>query len=207
MNNKPIKAIFFDLGNVIVGVDPEAAGRKYHARCKAEEDEILDYIRDSDNMNRYQRGKLTSSQFYNKTCRALRMDMAFNEFYGVWNSMFYPYPETEEIIRAVRKDYPDIKLILVSDTNEAHYEFIKQQYRVLDLLDACILSYEVGRLKPHPEVFNRALNAAGSIPRDTFYTDDRRDYIDAARIMGIRAFQFTGQEQLREQLARCGVRV
>ena len=205
MNKNPIKAIFFDLGNVIVGVDPAIAVKGYSVFAGGKEKALTDYMRYSDNLSRYQEGKLTSSQFYSKTRRYFKMAIDFNEFYRVWNSMFYPYPEVEKIIRSIKKTYPDIKMILLSDTNEAHHTFIKEQYDILGLLDDHVVSYEVGKQKPHPDMFKKALKAAGSIPKDTFYTDDRPELTDAARVMGIRAFQFTGHEQLTEQLAGCGI--
>ena len=52
-----------------------------------------------------------------------------------------------------------------------------------------------------------ALALAGTEARSVFYTDDRADLIKKARAMGIKAFQFTGYEGLREQLAKFGINV
>ena len=206
-DQRSIKAIFFDLGNVIVRVDPVMLEGGYAAYGRIREGQIIDYFMDSDNMNRYMEGKLTSSQFYSRTRRLFKLDIRFHEFYRIWNSIFAPYPEVEEIIRTIRRDYPEIKMILVSNTNESHYEFLRDTYNILDVLDGCVVSHEGGEQKPHPAIFNEALALAGSIPRNTFYTDDRPELISAARVMGIRAFQFVGHEQLRDQLAQFGIRV
>jgi len=207
MNNKTIKAILFDLGNVIVRVLPEIAAKGYSDCCKMTEESFADYITGSDNVKKYQEGKLTSSRFFTRTKNFFKMDIKFREFYDIWNGMFRPYPEMEEIIGTIKKDYPDIRLVLLSDTNEAHYQFLEQQYAVLDLMDERILSYEVGKQKPHPRMFAAALDAAGSIPKNTFYTDDRPELINRARTIGIRAFQFTGHEDLRQQLSAYQIRV
>ncbi|MFC1644344.1 HAD family hydrolase [Candidatus Omnitrophota bacterium] len=207
MNTKSLKAILFDLGNVIVRFDAEKVEKEFGACGKIKEGEFVDYITDSYNTNRYMEGKLTSSQFYNKTRRLFKMDIRFNEFYRVWNSMFYPYPEVEDIIKAISEKYPDIKLVLISNTNESHYEFIRERYKILDLMDAHVVSHEVGKQKPHTDIFNEALRLAESIPKDTFYTDDRLDLIEAARVMGIRAFQFVGHDQLREQLTKYNIHI
>ncbi|MFH1553062.1 MAG: HAD family phosphatase [Candidatus Omnitrophota bacterium] len=207
MNTQLIKAILFDLGNVIVRFDAEKVEKEFGGYGKIKEGEFVDYITDSDNTNRYMEGRLTSSQFYNKTRRLFKMDIGFNEFYRVWNSMFYSYPEMEDIIKAIRKKYPDIKLVLISNTNESHYEFIREQYKILDLMNAHVVSHEVGKQKPHMDIFNEALRLAESIPKDTFYTDDRLDLIEAARVMGLRAFQFVGHDQLRKQLTKYNIHI
>jgi len=210
MNNKTIKAILLDLGNVIVGVDETILGREYASRSKiknASEEEIYDYCRDSYNAKKFMEGRLTASNFYTKTRRLIKLDIKYDEFYRIWNSIFRSIPEMEEAIRALKKRHPEIKLVLISNTNEEHYEFIKKEYEVLRLLDGYVVSHECGKIKPHPNIFKEALRLAGTLPRDTFYTDDRQDLIEAARVMGIRAFQFVGAGDFRRQLARCGVNI
>ena len=202
---KPIKAIFFDLGNVIVNFDVAKTADGYKSCSKARIGDLPNYIQYSENSLKYQEGKLTSSQFYDRTRKIFKMSIKFAEFYEIWNRMFYSSPEVETIIRNIRRTYPDIKLVLVSDTNKAHFEYVRSEYNILDLMDAYILSYEVGKRKPHSDMFKKALKAAGSIPSETFYTDDREDLINGARVMGIRAFQFTGYEELKNRLIQCGI--
>lgn len=187
---KEIKTILFDLGNVIIRFDASILEKTYSSYARIDEGQFIEYLLESDNINKYMEGKLSSSQFYEKTRRHFRMDVGFDEFYRIWNSMFYPYPEMEKIIRSIKKKYPHIKLVLISNTNEEHYKFIKEKYEILKLMDVCVVSHELGRQKPHPDIFNVAMRLAGSIPKNTFYTDDRPELVTAARVMGIRAFQY-----------------
>ena len=206
MSDRSIKAILFDLGNVIVKVRHDIFEKNLtpHIR-KQPEGGVFGSILGSDNINKFQEGKITSSQFYSRTCRYFKMKIPYREFYDIWNSMFELYPEMEEVIKNIRKNYPDIRLVLLSDTNETHYEFLRNKCKALDLFDEYVLSYEVGRQKPHPQIFRKALRSAGAAAKNTFYADDRADLIEAARVMGIRAFQFTGHEKFLEQLAKFGV--
>lgn len=205
MSTKTIKAILFDLGNVLIKLDFEAVEKGYATFCKLKPGEMINHIVESDLMNRYMEGKLNSHQFFRKTKNLFSMDIGLTEFYRIWNSMFHPYPEMEALITSIREKYPEIKMILVSNTNEAHYEFIKEEFSVLKLLDNFIVSHEFGVQKPDPAIYKEALRLAGTLPKETFYADDRPDLIEAARIMGIRAFQFTSHEELRAQLAKCGI--
>ena len=202
-----IKAILFDLGNVVVRFDPAIVERGYASRGKITSGQVVEYIMDSSNMNGYMEGKLTSSQFYMRTRSIFKLDLRYHEFYDIWNSMFYPYPEMEELIKKIKDAYPAIKLVLISNTNEAHYEFLVKKYKVLELLDGHILSHVVGKQKPDTLIFTKAMELAGSIPKNTFYTDDRLELIEAARVMGIRAHQFIGHEELRVHLEKYGIKV
>lgn len=202
-----IKTILFDLGNVIVKVHPEVLEDGIKSCGKFKQGEIIDYFMDSENANKYMEGKLTSSQFFSRTKKLFKLDIKFDEFYKLWNNVLRPYPEMEQIIRNIKERYPNIKLILLSNTNEVHYEHVREHYKILDILDAYVVSHEEGVQKPHPEIFTRALKLADSLPKETFYTDDRMDLIESARVMGIRAFQFTGHNAFRKKLVEYGLNV
>jgi len=200
-----IKAIFFDLGNVLVRFDIKKSEEALNAYGNIPKGSFIDYVLDSRNCNKYMEGSLSSSQFYAKTCRLFRLKIKYGEFYTIWNDIFFSYPEMEKIVRNIKEKYPEIKLILLSNTNEKHYEFIKKEYTFLSLLDEHIVSHEVGKIKPHPAIFKTALNLSKTLPKETLYTDDREDLIEAARTMGIRAFLFTGHKELNRQLGKLGI--
>jgi len=200
-----IKSILFDLGNVIIKFDPAIAEKGYSRHGKFSKGAFITYLMNSDIVDKYMEGKLTSSRFYTVTCKKFKLDMKFNEFYKIWNSIFYPYPEMEEIVRSLKSKYPDIKLVLVSNTNEAHFDFLKIKYDVLSVFDKHVVSHKIGFIKPRSKIFREALRIAGGIAKETFYTDDRPELISAARVLGLRAFQFTGHEELKKQLARFNI--
>lgn len=202
-----VRAIFFDLGNVLVRFDPAILEEALEPFSKTEKGKVTEYLLESENVDKYMEGRLSASSFYAKTCRLFKMKIKFGEFYSIWNSIFFPYPEVEEIVKRIKENYPEVKIILISNTNNEHFEFIKKNYKVLELFDGFAVSHEVGRCKPHPDIFQEALKLSGTLPKDTFYTDDRLDLIEAARVLGLRAFQFTGHEKLISDLAKCGVEI
>ena len=205
MSELKIKAILFDLGNVIVNFDLVKTEKEYSAYGKFREGSIVDYILESDNANKYMAGKITSSQFYSRTCRRFYLKVRYGQFYEIWNNMFSRSHEMESLIKNIKEKYPKIKMVLISNTNEEHYNFLREEYKILDLLDGHVVSHEVGCQTPCPDIFNEALKVTGTISKDTFYADDRPDLIEAARVMGFRAFQFTGADELKKQLAKCGL--
>src|SRR6185295_12768032 len=103
--------------------------------------------------------------------------MELPDFCNTWTSVFLPnLLVSEDLIAALKQRYP---LILVSNTNEAHIEFIRQKYSVLKYFDKQILSYEVGSLKPDPKIFECAIAASGLPAEALFFTDDRDENIVA----------------------------
>jgi len=83
-----IKSILFDLGNVIVKLEPQKLEEGYKKYCKKNPEKIIRHCLASETLRKYQEGKISSSQFYSKLKRFFRMDIKYGEFYDIWNSMF-----------------------------------------------------------------------------------------------------------------------
>src|SRR5262249_17876403 len=133
----------------------------------------------------------------------LQMDLS--GFCETWSSVFLPeLIVSEDLLEALRRKYP---LILVSNTNEAHLEFIRSHYRVLNYFDHHILSYEVGSLKPDRRIFEHAIAASNHPAEALFFTDDRKENVEAARELGMHAHQFTTESQLVDALQQAGVEI
>jgi putative hydrolase of the HAD superfamily len=60
---------------------------------------------------------------------------------------------------------------------------------VLALVDAAALSFEVGSLKPSPEIYLSALNALGVAAADAVMVDDQAKFCAGAEAVGTRAIQ------------------
>ena len=56
-------------------------------------------------------------------------------------------------------------------------------------VDAVVLSFEVGVLKPDPAIYGLALDRMGAVPATTTFVDDQPVYLDGAAGLGMRALQ------------------
>ena len=146
----------------------------------------------------YERGRLESGDFVRELAGCLGVRLEYEEFRGMWGSVFLP--ETlvpEEMILALKGRY---RLLMLSNTNALHYEMVCANYPVLAHFDAAVLSYRVGAIKPEPRIYEEAIRLAGCGQGECFFTDDIPAYVEAARAHGIDAVQFTGLAQLRVEL-------
>jgi FMN phosphatase YigB (HAD superfamily) len=198
-----IEAILFDLGKVLIDFNFETGVQALHARCSISRTQLEEVLWDKNWIRRYERGEISTREFHQYLCEkaSLRMDLA--EFCRTWGSVFLPgLLVSEDLIATLGRKYP---LILVSNTNEAHIEFVREKYNVLDYFDRQILSYEVGSLKPDPKIFEHAIEASECAPDALFFTDDREENILAAGQFGIHAHQFKTEPKLIEALQAAGV--
>jgi FMN phosphatase YigB (HAD superfamily) len=200
-----IQAILFDLGKVLVDFNFETGVQALHAACSISRSQLEEVLWDENWIRRYERGEISTSDFHNYLCETADLQMDLSGFCETWSSVFLPEPiVSEELLTALKPKYP---LILVSNTNEAHLEFVRSHYHVLDYFDHQILSYEVGSLKPDRRIFEHAITASNRPAEALFFTDDRQENVLAAQELGMHAHQFRTESQLVDALQQAGVEI
>jgi glucose-1-phosphatase len=200
-----IESILFDMGKVILDFNFETGVQALHAACSISRDRLEEVLWDENCIRRYERGEISTRDFHAYLCETADLKLDLAGFCRTWSSVFLPdLIVSEDLLRVLKQKYP---LILVSNTNEVHIDFIRANYGFLDFFDHHVLSYEVGSLKPEREIFDQAIAVAGYPPEALFFTDDREENVVAANGLGMRAHQFRNQAQLVDALQRVGVEI
>ena len=198
-----IEALLFDLGKVLINFNFETVVKALHASSSISRDQFEAVLWDKIWVPRYERGEISTKEFHRHLCETASLKMTLPEFCATWSSVFLPGTlVSEELLTNLKRRYP---LILISNTNEAHVEFIREKYRVLDYFDHLIFSYKVGSLKPATKIFEHAIAASGRPAEALFLTDDREENIVAATGFGIHAHRFVSETKLVEALQQAGV--
>jgi putative hydrolase of the HAD superfamily len=200
-----IEALLFDMGKVILDFNFELGMERLAGKCGLPPEEFKKVLFDKDWIRPYERGEISTADYHRHLCEAgqLRMDLA--EFHKTWSSVFLPDLLVPEALLAdLRQRYP---LILVSNTNESHVNYIERNYTVLQHFNVKIFSHVIGSLKPDRKIYEAAIAASEKPPEALFFTDDREENIRAAESFGIRAHQFTTVPRLVAALRSHGVEV
>jgi putative hydrolase of the HAD superfamily len=102
----------------------------------------------------------------------------------VWSSYYALAASTHALLEALRER--GLKLALVSNTASPRWllEPILERQGLIDRLDTIVLSSEVGKRKPHPAIFERALGELAVEPGEALFVGDRlgADVLGASRI-------------------------
>jgi putative hydrolase of the HAD superfamily len=53
-----------------------------------------------------------------------------------------------------------------------------------------VLSFEAGSIKPHPEIYQYAIDTHALLPSEVLYIDDLPDNIATGKQFGFRSFQY-----------------
>ena len=198
-----VKVICFDLGKVIIDFDYALAIRELMKLTSLSLAEVTAVLSNSDLINEYETGKISTLEFYQLVSHQLQLEVPLKTFKQLWGNMFLTQPLlSEHFVQSLKKNY---RLILLSNTNEMHFEFVEERYPILGYLEERVLSYQVGCMKPDQRIYHAVVSKVDVAPEEIFFTDDRQENIDAARSIGIQACQFQSEDQLKRDLRRVGV--
>ena len=198
-----IKVICLDLGKVIVDYDPTIPLNALGTRSALSLPEIMQVLTDREPLLLFDRGRYSRSDFYRTMCARLKLDVSTEEFERLWTSLFLPEPLLpESFLLGLKRRY---RLLMLSNVNEVHFEFIWKNYPLVHHIEDRLLSYELGCLKPEPAIYRIAIDRAGVRPQEIFFADDRPENVEAARQAGIVATCFQSEQQLKLALVQAGV--
>lgn len=195
-----IRTIIFDLGKVIIPFDFQRGYDRMAPLCAYAPAEIPERLRSCDLVTRFESGQVEPEVFVKELSAILGLNVKYEEFCAIWSSIFLP--ETlipESLLVELHRRY---RLLLLSNTNAIHFPMVRDSYPLLRHFDDYILSYEVGALKPSPQIFREAIRRARCLPEECFFTDDIAAYVEAARKEGIDAVQFESREQIERELKK-----
>ncbi len=201
--HKKTKAILFDLGNVILDFDFTPAFRKLSGASRRSAAEIKTFFLSSGLEALYDGGKISSRQFYAHVKKELKHGLDYAKFRKIWNEIFTLNREIADLIRRL---HPHYRLVLISNTNEMHYEYIRLKYPVMRHFDRKILSFKEKIRKPDARIYRKAIKACRAVAGEIFYIDDREDLTEAASALGLKTFTYKNNaKELTKKMKETGI--
>jgi glucose-1-phosphatase len=167
-------------------------------RCGLSTDQIRGRLAGSQLYGKFECGAITPAAFAQAVTEELNFEGNFVEFCEIWTSVFLPDPLLpESLITKLRRDY---RTLIVSNTNEIHFEMLRKTYGIIEQFDDYVLSYQVGAMKPNAAFYQAAIASAGCAPERCIFIDDLPETVEGARVAGMDGILFLGREQLEAEL-------
>lgn len=192
-----IKAVIFDLGNVLVGFDRAKILERLGAAIGCGAEEFRRRYELADIEDRLERGRISPEALLG-WFRSQGFDGSFSEFRTLWSDNFHELKPVSRVFTALKGE---ARVLILSNTNKLHYEFLSEKFPFLRQADKAVLSYELGLRKPEAEIYRAALKAAGDIlPEEAVFIDDLMANIEAASALGINTILLDKPEDLKTRL-------
>jgi putative hydrolase of the HAD superfamily len=207
MNNHYIKAIIFDLGNVLVDFDHTIAANRISHFCDKSPQEIFNLFFDSGLTKLFEEGKIKPFDFFLKVKEMLNLRLNYENFVSIWNEIFFLSAKNRQVYSLINDLKSHYKTALITNINVLHFDYLKRNFFVFGVFHKVFTSFELGSIKPDIAVYKKILEALEVLPENAFYTDDRIELVESAKSLGIRGFVFQGIEKLKQDLRNSGIEI
>ena len=192
-----IRAVYFDLGGVIVRTEFQAPRQHLAERFGMEYDGLVKLVFDSETAGRASLGLISEEEHWAAVAR--RLHLPESETQAIRDE-FFAGDITDllllDFMRGLRKQY---KVGLISNAWSGLHPWIVDK-KFEDIFDAMIISAEVGVAKPDARIFLIALEKLGVAPEESVFLDDSPDNVAGARAVGMQAIHFVRPEQALNEL-------
>jgi len=179
-----VKALLFDMGNVVIEISFLKMMDALGFQCQTEH-EAARMVESWAFHDQYERGLLTTDQFRAAVSERLGRKLEPEQFEKGWTSIYVGQVKgVEELLSELALSYP---IYLLSNTNPAHMAFCVSQFRVLSRFNKRFLSYELGCRKPERVIYERVVSDIGVAPDEILFFDDMPGNVSGARDFGLRA--------------------
>jgi len=194
-----IKAIFFDLGGVIVRTEFQAPRQRLAERLGMEYDDLNRIIFESASSNRASIGEISSEEHWAAVIQRLKRP---NSEIAAIRAEFFAGDIVDrtlvEYIRSLRGKY---KTGLISNAWGDLRDFIVRE-KFDDAFDRMIISAEVGAMKPEAKIYQIALEQFEVSPNEAVFLDDFYVNIAGCEKVGLKGIHFKDPETALQQLKK-----
>ena len=195
-----IKTVFLDMGNVLVLFSHERMCAQIATLCARPTATVQSALIESGLQHEFELGRVNEVEFGNRLGSALQTTFDRDQLRQASSDIFELNVPLLALLDQVQQNAT--RLVLLSNTSIAHFEFIRDRFDVLDRFDDFVLSFQVGALKPHSQIFNAALELAECPAEECFFTDDLRENVEQARRMGMVSEVFTSPVAFEQQMRK-----
>lgn len=143
-------------------------------------------------------GKISLDDYLNTVVFRQKRDFTREEFKDFMFAQSLELPKTLPWFIDWKKNHENIKVISLNNEPKDLNQFRIEKFKLHDFFDAFVSSCEVGMRKPDPQIYHLALGIAQAKPEECIYFDDRIMLVEAAKKIGIHAFQHVNFESTKK---------
>ncbi len=197
-----IKAVIFDWGGVMVD-DPAPGQVQYCAKALGVTEQAYSdaYHLFGDD---FQTNKVTEQQFWRNMTRLLNVPIpkARSLWADAFAAIYRERPQMFKLVKTLREN--GCKTALLSNTEmPVVRSFDAPKY---DMFDVVVFSCIEGVRKPDRKIYEIVLRKLATPAEQTVFIDDRQDFIEGAKKVGLKTTTFTSPQKVIAELTRLCLR-
>ena len=145
----------------------------------------------------YEHGEISSAEFLSRINGLLADPLPEVELVAGWNDLFTPVGEMLQLAGTLKQH---CGVYLLSNTSEIHWQYLETAFGLGKICHDRLASFEVGVMKPAPEIFSVASHRFDLQPAKTVFIDDLEINVQGAQACGWHGIWHRGVAETRAQL-------
>ncbi|MBK6911811.1 MAG: HAD-IA family hydrolase [bacterium] len=190
-----------DLGNVLLKLDFERFVSRAAERGVRSREEIRERYIVGESNKRFERGQRSAPEFIEELREFLGWSATTanrERLRLIWCDIFDEFPGARAAL-AQLKQWGTVWVL--SDTDPLHIEWVRREFSWALEVEQVLTSYERGKMKSDPGVFETIVAESGIAPERILFIDDLAKNREAAHKARITTHLFTTWEQAWEEIA------
>ena len=189
-----IKTIIFDFGNVFINLDIEGAIQYTFNEFKIDSlsEEMIAFN------SFYEQGFISTEEFIEFYTENFP-DISEEKLKIIWNFILKDFPQHRLDFLKQLKANSKYKLILLSNTNELHIDWVKKHVPFFNEFKNCFdkfyLSHEINLRKPNQDIFDFVISENKLKANECLFIDDNADNCQTAKSLGIETWHINPETE------------
>ncbi|MBI1855468.1 MAG: HAD family phosphatase [Chloroflexi bacterium] len=182
-----VKAVFFDIGGVILRTEYQAPREHLAERLNLTYEEVYKAVFESDTSRRASLGAVSVDEHWIAVTRTLGRPAS--EARAIHDEFFAGDVIDKNLLDFIRSLRPRYKTGVISNAWPDLRAYI-HEHKFDDAFDCITISAEIGVMKPQPKIYQLALEQANVRASEAVFVDDMPANIEAANALGMRGILF-----------------
>jgi putative hydrolase of the HAD superfamily len=197
-----IQVLVSDLGKVLLPFEVDRVWQALNPHFGVTHEEARRIVQELFRETAFGAGGVAGQEFYRHMVERTGLRLPYEAFCVAWSDMFW---EDEAVIGLIA-EAPVEKRYLLSNTNDIHWEFIRERYpHVLAKFDRVLTSHELRLEKPDAAIYRWVIADSGYPPEAHLFIDDIEANVAGAQAVGMDAILHTDSTSLWQELKSRGL--
>lgn len=185
------RAVFFDLGGVILRTEFQAPRQRLAERLGMEYEDLVRLVFESETSRTASIGAISEAEHWQMVARKLKRP---NEADALRDEFFAGDVIDRALVDFIRSLRPRWKTGLISNAWSGLRAYLIEK-KLDDAFDSLVISAEAGMMKPKAEIYQMALGQLDVHANEALFVDDFIENVEGARAVGMTAIHFQSPEQ------------